>query len=119
MGSLSAYAESNEWLGYIGRWWDNNTNANISDSQYDLVKGTHNVLGYVVFDGFDTAGTSKTFALDSSYHTLWMPQSGRPAPGNVVMADGDYMAYFALTENDSWWRGVFLSENPLEFTIAH
>jgi hypothetical protein len=119
MGSLGADAESNEWLGYIGRWWDNNTNANISDAQYESVKDMHNVLGYIVFDGFDTAGTSQSLALNSSYHTLWIPQSGRPAPGSVVMADGDYKAYFALTENISPWRGVFLSENPLEFTIAH
>jgi hypothetical protein len=119
MGSLSGYADSNEKLGYIGRWWDNNTNANISDSQYESVKGTHNVLGYVVFDGFDTAGTSQTFALDSSYHTLWTPQPGRPTPGNVVMEGGDYVAYFALTENTKWWRGVFLSENPVKFTIVH
>jgi len=33
------------------------------------------------------------------------------------MEEGDYVAYFALTENLSKWRGVFLSENPLEFTI--
>jgi hypothetical protein len=119
MGSQSAYADSNEELGYIGRWWDNNTNANISDAQYESVKGTNDVLGYVVFDGFDTSTTSQSFALDSSYHTLWTPQSGRPALGSVVMTDGDYVAYFALTENITWWRGVFLSENPLEFTIAH
>ncbi len=37
---------------------------------------------------------------------------------SVVMLAGDYVAYFALTENISWWRGVFLSENPLEFTIS-
>lgn len=103
----------------IGRWWDNNTNGNISDSQYEAVKNTHNVLGYVIFDGFDTAGTSKTFALDSSYHVLWTPQSGRPAEGSVVMPARDYVAYFALTENIFRWRGVFLSEEPLEFTISH
>ena len=117
MGSLSADAESNEWLGYIGRWWDNNTNANISDAQYEANKATHDILGYVVFDGFDTTTTTKAFALDSSYHTLWGPEPGRPAPGNVVMFDGNYKATFALTENVSLWRGVFLSENPLEFTI--
>lgn len=111
--------ESNEWLGYIGRWWDNNINGNISDAQYELVEDTHDVLGYVVFDGFDTATTSQSFALDSSYHTLWTPQSGRPAPGTVVMTEGSYRAYFALTENITRWRGVFLSENPLEFTVVH
>ena len=46
--------------------------------------------------------------------TLWNPERGP-----VVMEEGDYVAYFALTENISWWRGVFLSENPLEFTIRH
>ena len=117
MGSMTEDAASNEEIGYIGRWWDNDTNANISDTQYEAVKDTHDVLGYVVFDGFETAGTSKTFALDSSYHTLWTPQTGRPAPGFVVMTEGDYVAYFALTENSWFWRGVFLSENPLEFTI--
>ncbi len=66
----------------------------------------------------DTADVFKAFALDSSYHVLWTPQSGRPAEGSVVMPAGDYVAYFALTENKSWWRGVFLSENPLEFTIS-
>jgi hypothetical protein len=119
MGSLSTDADSNEMIGYIGRWWDNNTNSNIDDLTYELVKNTHNVLGYVVFDGFNTATTSKTFALNSSYHTLWNPVSNRPAPGNVVMADGDYVANFALTENTYWWRGVFLSEHPLNFTITH
>ena len=117
LGSLSDDADSNEAIGYIGRWWDNDTNANIPDSQYEPLKGTDDVLGYVIFDGYDTAGTSKTFALDSSYHVLWTPQSGRPDPGHVIMPAGDYMAYFALTENISWWRGVFLSENPLEFMI--
>jgi hypothetical protein len=122
LGSLSDDADSNEALGSIGRWWDNDgpggTANNISDSNYEAVKDTHDVLGYVVFDGFDTAGTLKAFALDTSYHVLWTPQSGRPAPGSVVMPAGDYVAYFALTENISWWRGVFLSENPLEFTIS-
>lgn len=121
LGSDSAYSDSNEWLGYIGRWWDNNVSDNISDAQYELelMKESHNVLGYVVFDGFDTTTTQKTFALDSSYHTLWGAQPGRPAPGSVVMADGSYRAYFALTENVSLWRGVFLSENPLGFEIVH
>lgn len=117
MGSLSSFADSNEKIGYIGRWWDNNDNTNISDAQYEEVKKTHDVLGYVIFDGFNTAGVSTTFALDSSYHVLWTPQVGRPAPGSVVMPASDYVAYFALTENISWWRGVFLSENPLVFTI--
>jgi len=109
---------SNEAIGYIGRWWNNTTNANIySDIQYETLKGTDDVLGYVIFDGFDTDVTSTTFALDSSYHVLWNPQSGRPGVGDVVMEPGDYVAYFALTENLSEWRGVFLSENPLEFTI--
>jgi hypothetical protein len=36
---------------------------------------------------------------------------------NRCEKEGDYMAYFALTENKSWWRGVFLSEQPLEFMI--
>jgi len=116
-GSLSDFADSNEKIGYIGRWWDNDVNANISDSQYEDVKDDNDVLGYVIFDGFNTAGVSATFALDSSYHVLWTPQSGRPAPGSVVMPADDYVAYFALTENISWWRGVFSSENPLVFTI--
>lgn len=117
LGSLGGDAVSNEKLGYIGRWWDNTANTNIPDAQYEAVKTSHDVLGYVVFDGFDTSTTSKTFALDSSYHTLWTAEPGRLAPGSVVMADGAYKAYFALTENTKWWRGVFLSENPVEFTI--
>jgi len=117
LGSMSAASESNEAIGYIGRWWDNNTSTNITDAQYESVKGTHNVLGYVVFDGFDTTTTTTTFALDSSYHELWTSESGRPAPGSVTMATGSYKAYFALTENTFWWRGVFLSEHPLDFTI--
>jgi hypothetical protein len=121
LGSQSTEFWSNEAIGYIGRWWDNDgpggTANNISDSDYEAVKDTHDVLGYVIFDGFDTADVFKAFALDSSYHVLWIPQSGRPAEGSVVMPAGDYVAYFALTENISWWRGVFLNENPLEFTI--
>jgi hypothetical protein len=123
LGSLSADLieyQSNEAIGYIGRWWDNDTNSNILDSQYDLVKDDNEVLGYVIFDGFDTTDTtdtSETFFLNSSYRVLWTPEPGRPALGNVVMEDGDYVAYFALTENISPWRGVFLSENSLEFRI--
>lgn len=119
LGSQSAYANCNEALGYIGRWWDNTANENISDGKYRLVRTSHNVLGYIVFDGFDTLGTSTAFSLDSSYHTLWAPQPGRPAPGEVEMEDAGYRANFALTENISWWRGVLLSENPVEFTIEH
>jgi len=114
LGSKSIYTDSNEKIGYIGRWWDNDVNGNIDDTQYEAVKDSHDVLGYVIFDGYDTASTSKTFALDSSYHVLWTPQ---PGLGSVVMPADDYVAYFALTENTSWWRGVFLSENPLVFTI--
>jgi hypothetical protein len=120
-GSQSTEFWSNEAIGYIGRWWDKDgpggTANNIYDSDYEAVKDTHDILGYVIFDGFDTADVFKAFALDSSYHVLWTFQSGRPAEGSVVMPAGDYVAYFALTENISWWRGVFLSENPLEFTI--
>jgi hypothetical protein len=112
LGSKSVHAESNEMIGYIGRWWDNDDNANISDAQYESIKDSHDVLGYVIFDGFDTASTYKTFALDYSYHVLYSPERGP-----VAMEDGDYVANFALTENISWWRGVFLSENPLVFTI--
>lgn len=120
LGSMSADPTelwSNEAIGYIGRWWNNTTNANISDSEYEALKGTDDVLGYVIFDCFDTDVTSTIFALDSSYHVLWTPQPGRHGVGDVVMKAGDYVAYFALTENLSKWRGVFLSENPLEFTI--
>ena len=113
LGSLSSDAESNAWIGYIGRWWDNSANANINDAQYAAVKDTHDVLGYVIFDGFDTGGTSKTVALDYSYHTLWTPERGA-----VSMTVGDYKVNLALTENLTWWRGVFISENPLEFTIV-
>ncbi len=88
LGSLSGYSDSNEMIGYIGRWWDNNDNTNISDTQYEAVKYTHDVLGYVILDGFNTAGVSTTFALNSSYHVLWTPQSGRPAAGFVVHAGG-------------------------------
>ena len=72
LGSISAESLSNEAIGSIGRWWDNDGSGgdanNISDPEYETVKDTHDVLGYVIFDGFDTAGTSKTFALDSSFH---------------------------------------------------
>jgi len=121
LGSTGTDVLSNEWIGYIGRWWDNGPtySGNITDAQYGEVGTIDNVLGYVVFDGFDTAGVSKTFALDSSYHTLWDSEPGRLAPGQVAMTDGSYRAYFALTENTQWWRGVFLSQNPLEFTIEH
>ena len=119
LGSLGSDKLANERIGYIGRWWDNATNANIGDAQYESVKDSNDVLGYIIFSGLDTSGTSESFALDSSYHVLWTPQSGRPTPGSVVMPDGNYRAYFALTENESQWRGIFLSEHPLEFTIAH
>jgi hypothetical protein len=112
LGSLSADAASNENIGYIGRWWDNSTSANINDTQYEALKTSHNVLGYVIFDGFDTSTTYKTFALNHSYHVLWTDERGA-----VSMPTGDYKAIFALTENTLWWRGVFLSENPVEFTI--
>jgi hypothetical protein len=62
----------------------NEKDKRIRKSSRYLYKKTKDVLGYVIFDGFNAGGISATFALDTSYHILWTPQSGRPGLGSVM-----------------------------------
>jgi hypothetical protein len=119
--------ESNEKIGYSGRWWDLNksgANKNINDNEYEANKEIHCIFGYLVFDYFTTDANgdiAKDFECDSSYHVLWCnctgkinnqdlvdglcpecvtgePEGGRPAPGTLIMPRGDYSVRFTLTE---------------------
>ena len=119
--------ESNEKIGYLGRWWDLNksdANKNINDDEYEANKDIHCIFGYLVFDYFTTdvnGDVVKDFECDSSYHVLWCnctgkinnydlvdglcpecvtgePEGGRPAPGTLIMPGGDYNVRFTLTE---------------------
>ena len=118
---------SNEKIGYLGRWWDLNksgANKNINDNEYETNKDTHCIFGYLVFDHFTTDANGdivKDFECDSSYHVLWCnctgkinnynlvdglcsecitgeSEGGRPAPGTLLMPRGDYNVRFTLTE---------------------
>jgi hypothetical protein len=142
--------ESNERIGYLGRWWDLNksgANKNINDNEYEANKDIHCIFGYLVFDHFTTdvnGDIAKDFECNSSYHVLWCnctgeinnhdladglcpecavgePEAGRPAPGTLVMPEGDYNVRFTLTEecfHQGWnWSSV-LSNDSIEFTIV-
>jgi len=68
-------AWSSYQLGRVGRWWCEDCQWNVSDSelQSHLNEG-HTVVGYLLFDWFVTDGSgdaSYDFALDSSFHVLW------------------------------------------------
>ncbi|MDD5110270.1 MAG: putative metal-binding motif-containing protein [Patescibacteria group bacterium] len=85
----------NEKLGYMGRWWDNTTNANVSDADYLANSvyhgGTHCISGYLVW-GFVTADASgsvtKAVTTDSSYHVLWCSGGSCGTSNNSQLATG-------------------------------
>ncbi len=120
--------ESNERIGYLGRWWDLNksgANKNINDNEYETNKEIHCIFGYLVFDHFTTdlnGDIVKDFECNSSYHVLWCnctgkinnhdlidglcpecvtgePEAGRPAPGTLILPEGNYNVRFTLTED--------------------
>ena len=67
--------QSNEWIGYQGRWWDSDINQNVDDSYYES-HPEHTIIGYLLFDYFITDQTGNAlldFVVDSSYHVLWKP----------------------------------------------
>jgi hypothetical protein len=114
-----------EQLGLIGRWWYKDSSyywggydPGEASAQSSIAAGDANALGYILFDSFVYNGPmSIDFYLESSYHTAGVPQSGRPAPGDVVMAYGDYTAMFLLTEDGEPWESPLLAAN-VEFSVA-
>ena len=65
---------ANEYIGYLGRWWDNTANANTTDAGYVANHTTHCITSYLVW-GYATADAagnlSKTVQTGASYHVLW------------------------------------------------
>lgn len=63
----------NEYIGSIGRWWDNTSNTNASDAQ-KASNPSHCYTGYLVWDHItaDTSGNvTKSVETANSYHVLW------------------------------------------------
>ena len=112
---------NNTDLGSIGRWWVvdptdpsgwGGRNATDANYQSEMDAG-YDVLGYLLFDSFEYSGSPMTidFYVDSSYHTAGVPQTGRPAPGDVVMPSGMYSDItFLITEDSAPWATPLLAE---------
>ncbi len=88
-------------LGHNGRWWCEELNWNIEDSdlQKCLAAGYH-VSGYLLFDFFITdsnGNATKSFALDSTYHVLWRTDQRRPRK----KLDSKAVRH-AITRSSSW-----------------
>ena len=113
----------NNNLGSIGRWWvqipDDPINypwggTNATDATVQGYRDAgYTVLGYILFDSFSYGGGEVTipFYLDSSYHIAGVPESGRPAPGDVVMPLGEYTATFLLTEDNAPWGSPLIRQD--------
>ena len=85
----------NETIGYLGRWWDNTTNANTNDASYlansDYHGGTHCINGYLVWGFVTTDGSgnvSKAVTTDSSFHVLWCSGGACGTADNSQLATG-------------------------------
>lgn len=64
---------ANEYIGYTGRWWNNDTSANVNDTYYENHPGEC-ITGYLVWDFFtaDSNGeATATLTAADSYHVLW------------------------------------------------
>lgn len=73
LGGSAEDEAQNEYIGSIGRWWDNTTNSNATDAQKTANPG-HCYTGYLMFDYFtaDASGNaSKAIATANSFHVLW------------------------------------------------
>ena len=79
--------QSNEYIGYEGRWWREQPNpGNTDDADYEAHKddSTYIFVGYLLFDYFATdeyGMAEKEFALESSYHVLWNTVINSRPPG--------------------------------------
>lgn len=72
---------SNERIGYAGRWWNDETQSNVTDSDYErLYKNVSDsalrktIYGYLLVDAFITdkdGNAVKTFVTSNSYHVGW------------------------------------------------
>jgi len=92
---LAGDDEANEQMGYMGRWWNNDTNSNTNDAGYlaDSIYhgGTDCITGYLVW-GYITADASgnaaKAVTADSSYHVLWCSGGTCGLTNNSLLATG-------------------------------
>lgn len=79
--------QSNEYIGYEGRWWREQPNpGNTDDADYEAHKddSTYIFVGYLLFDYFvtDEYGlATKDFNLESSFHVLWNTLINSRPPG--------------------------------------
>ena len=73
----------NEYLGYLGRWWNNTDGGNVNDAYYEANSvykgGTKCISGYLVW-GYVTADAdgnvaAKAVTADTSYHVLWCDEN--------------------------------------------
>lgn len=76
--------ETNERIGYIGRWWRYQPDpGNSNDAEYEAHHDDPDYIfeGYLLFDFFVTnpiGNAEKDFAVDSSYHVLWWEHQRQP-----------------------------------------
>ncbi len=104
---LEADDESNEHIGYQGRWWREQPDpGNSNDADYEAHQddSSYIFVGYLLFDYFATdeyGHVEKGFQLNGSYHVLWntVLNSREPGPndspitGHTVRAAGYHPAY--------------------------
>jgi len=70
-GGGGVWFQSNERLGYLGRWW---FNGNKKDSDYAASSNKAGYAGYLVVDYFVTDANGnydQTFVGNNSYHVVW------------------------------------------------
>ncbi len=107
----------NEYIGYLGRWWNNTVpTGNVDDSYYEnnsvYHSGTKCIVGYLVW-GYVTADASgnvtKAVSADSSYHVLWCSGGTCGSSNNLQLnaADGSIYPYcYAADVNGQIERGT-------------
>jgi len=95
---------SNEYIGYLGRWWNNTTSSNTNDAGYesdsDYKGGAHCITGYLVWDFFtaDSSGNaSEVVQTDSSYHVL------RAGGGVCNTIDDSHLAHLDAAHPTIWF----------------
>ena len=87
--------QSNEYIGYEGRWWREQPDpGNSDDADYEAHKddSTYIFVGYLLFDYFVTdeyGHGTKDFSLNSSYHVLWntVLNARPPGPNDSPISD--------------------------------
>ena len=117
---------NNTNLGSIGRWWVVNPDDptgwgghSATDATYEAEMQNYPVKGYLLFDSFVYSGpTTINFYADSSYHVAGVPQSDRPAPGEVIMPSGLYEnVTFLLTEDGAPYNNALI-RTDVTFTVS-